>query len=222
MTEPEWLSCIDPKPMLEFLRGEMILTDVRIWSGRVVKMQEYPKDKLNDRKLRLFTAACCKILETLFPDPRHLDWIKRVELSAMISDMPEELAALQVEAFMATRPDFEKAEAIKNWIAWAKSTTGETMARHVTRQPPMPPWARKQEAKLVHDIFGNPFHPLPPRPEAIAPLAERIYAGEWNAMPLLGQWLQKRGYVDEAEHCLDPNIHHVKGCWVVDWVTGRE
>jgi hypothetical protein len=80
----------------------------------------------------------------------------------------------------------------------------------------------KKQATLVHDIFGNPFRSLLPRPEAIAPLAERIYAGEWDKMPLLGEWLQEHGYWSEGEHGLDPNNQHVKGCWVVDWVTGRE
>ena len=80
----------------------------------------------------------------------------------------------------------------------------------------------RKQAQLLRDIFGNPFRPLPPRPEAIAPLAEQIYAGAWNKMPLLGKWLQEHGYPTEAGHCLDPNIHHVKGCWVVDWAAGRE
>jgi hypothetical protein len=61
---------------------------------------------------------------------------------------------------------------------------------------------------------------LPPRPEAIAPLAEQI--GARDKMSLLGEWLQEHGYWSEGEHCLDPNNHHVKGCRVVDWVTGRE
>jgi hypothetical protein len=82
--------------------------------------------------------------------------------------------------------------------------------------------AKAAEASLLRDIFTNPFRPLPPRPEAIAPLAEQIYAGAWEQMPLLGEWLQEHGYWSEGEHCLDPNNHHVKGCWVVDWVTGRE
>jgi hypothetical protein len=78
------------------------------------------------------------------------------------------------------------------------------------------------QCAIFRDIFGNPFRLLPPRPEAIAPLAEQIYAGAWDKMPQLGKWLQEHGYPTEAEHCLDPNIHHVKGCWVVDWATGRE
>jgi hypothetical protein len=81
---------------------------------------------------------------------------------------------------------------------------------------------RESQTHLLRDIMGNLFHTLPPRPEAIAPLAEQIYAGAWDKMPLLGEWLQENGYWDIGEHCLDPSIHHVKGCWVVDWVTGRE
>src|SRR5262249_5005205 len=78
------------------------------------------------------------------------------------------------------------------------------------------------QAAILHEIFGNPFHPLPSRPEAISPLAEQIYAGACDQMPILGEWLQEHGYWSEGGHCLDPSIQHVKGCWVVDWVTGRE
>jgi hypothetical protein len=78
------------------------------------------------------------------------------------------------------------------------------------------------QADLLREVVGNPFRSLPRPPEAVAPLAERIYGGEWGLMPILGEWLQEHGYWIEGEHCLDPSIQHVKGCWVVDWVTGRE
>jgi hypothetical protein len=80
----------------------------------------------------------------------------------------------------------------------------------------------EEQVALIREVFGNPFCSVPPRPEAIVPLGERIYASEWELMPVLGEWLQEHGYWSQGEHCLDPNIHHVKGCWVVDWVTGRE
>jgi hypothetical protein len=48
MTEQEWLTCADPKPMLEFLQG-----------------------KASDRKLRLFAAACFRNLGYLLPDSRQ-------------------------------------------------------------------------------------------------------------------------------------------------------
>jgi hypothetical protein len=78
------------------------------------------------------------------------------------------------------------------------------------------------QGMLLRHIFGSPHRPLPPRPGAITPLAEEIYAGAWSRMPLLGEWLQEHGYWHEGNHCLDPRVQHVKGCWVVDWVTGRE
>jgi hypothetical protein len=81
---------------------------------------------------------------------------------------------------------------------------------------------QQAQSCLLRDIFGNPFRPLQPRPTVIAPLAEEIYAGQWELMPLLGEWLQERGFGTEGEHCLDPRVRHVKRCYVVDWLTARE
>src|SRR5262249_36439622 len=116
----------------------------------------------------------------------------------------------------------EKANRLKKLITVSKEMAGQGIAQYVTSQPPTSQAGKKLEAAALRDIFGNPFRPLPPRPEAIAPLAEQIYASSWDQMPQLGHWLQEHGFPTEAEHCLDPNIHHVKGCWVVDWATGRE
>jgi hypothetical protein len=80
----------------------------------------------------------------------------------------------------------------------------------------------RAHANILQEVFGNPFCSLPPRPAAIAPLAEDIYGGAWDRMPLLGEWLQEHGFWEEGGHCLDCCVPHVKGCWVVDWVTGRK
>ncbi len=45
MTESEWLTCTDPAPLLEFLRGQG-----------------------GERQLRLFIAACCRRVQHLLPD----------------------------------------------------------------------------------------------------------------------------------------------------------
>jgi hypothetical protein len=79
------------------------------------------------------------------------------------------------------------------------------------------------------DIFGNPFRPVTFSPawrtETALSLARRMYeARDFSAMPLLADALQDAGCdnADILDHCRDPDATHVRGCWVVDLVLGKE
>jgi hypothetical protein len=82
---------------------------------------------------------------------------------------------------------------------------------------------------LVNDIFGNPFRPVSFSPEwrtstAVA-LARQMYdSRDFSAMPILADALQDAGCDndDVLNHCRDPKQAHVRGCWVVDLVLGKE
>jgi hypothetical protein len=83
-------------------------------------------------------------------------------------------------------------------------------------------------AKLVRDIFGNPFRPtiFSPawRTDTAVSLACQMYeAREFSAMPILADALQDAGCDNDdiLKHCRNPGPH-VRGCWVVDMVLGRE
>jgi hypothetical protein len=56
-------------------------------------------------------------------------------------------------------------------------------------------------------------------------MARQMYeAREFGAMPILADALQDAG-CDKTEvlsHCRDTNATHVRGCWVVDLVLGKE
>ena len=203
MTESEWLGSVRPDEMLSFLHS-----------------------KVTERKLRLFAVACCRPIRHGLSDERS---IRAVEVAEAFADglmNQKELTiahdaahdAVTGRASQATR----SCATPHAWMAAdgacysALQSAIEAMGSSVSST-----WNRRSTDTL-RDIFGNPFRPLPPRPEVIAPLAEQIYAGAWDRMPILGEWLQEHGYWSEGEHCLDPNNYHVKGCWVVDWVTGRE
>jgi hypothetical protein len=221
MTEAEWLACADPEPMLDFLQSST---------------------EASDRKQRLLALACCRRISQVTIDPRLQDAVLTLERYGDGKATWEELdaafdlagyAAIDLEALAREAGTGDEDPYTKAGHAVVGACLPEPYRRHKVVLPLMMRLARVAmvdrsgesgaQCRLLRDIFGPLlFRPLPPRPEAIAPLAEEIYAGRWDLMALLGEWLQEHGFWQEGEHCLDPNSQHVKGCWVVDWVTGRQ
>jgi len=84
------------------------------------------------------------------------------------------------------------------------------------------------QSVLLRDIFGNPFRPVALDPrwrnETVVALASGIYADRaFDRMPILADALEEAG-CDDLEvlnHCRGPGPH-VRGCWVVDLVLGKE
>jgi hypothetical protein len=81
---------------------------------------------------------------------------------------------------------------------------------------------------IIRDIFGNPFRPITFDPSwrtlSAVRLAQTIYDERaFDKMPELGDAFERAGCRDEAilNHCREPG-EHVRGCWVVDMVLGKE
>jgi hypothetical protein len=86
---------------------------------------------------------------------------------------------------------------------------------------------RQRQCDLIRDIVGNPFRPalIDTRwlTSTVVALAETIYQDRaFDRLPILADALQDAGCGDEQvlQHCRGPGPH-VRGCWVVDLVTGR-
>jgi hypothetical protein len=87
----------------------------------------------------------------------------------------------------------------------------------------------KPEASVgwLRCAFGNPFRPVdfaPWRTDTAVVLARQMYESrEFGAMPILADALQDAGCANEdvLAHCRGPGPH-VRGCWVVDGVLGKE
>jgi hypothetical protein len=84
------------------------------------------------------------------------------------------------------------------------------------------------QAALLRDIFGNPFRPVTFAPswrtDTVLSLARQMYdLRDFSAMPILADALQDAGCDndDVLDHCRGPGPH-VRGCWVVDLVLGKE
>jgi hypothetical protein len=87
---------------------------------------------------------------------------------------------------------------------------------------------RAAQAELVRDIFGNPFRPVAVEQSwltsTVAALAEGMYQDRaFDRLLILADALQDAGCDNEdvLNHCRQ-TCEHVRGCWVVDLLTGRK
>jgi len=83
------------------------------------------------------------------------------------------------------------------------------------------------QAGLLREIFGNPFRQLPVNTAWLAPAVVGIATTidverRFDLMPALGAALSDAGCDDTSilEHCSLPN--HVKGCFLVDALLGKD
>jgi len=207
MTAPEWQHAIEPQAMLEFLQT----------CGTV-----------SQRKLRLFAVACSR---------RIWEWIDvlgrcAVEVAEKYADGiagPEELRAVRLAC-----------QGAGGQAAWyAAATNAAIAARNAARSAQAGVANKAQsgseaaellaQADLLRDIFGPmPFRPLSFDSSWLTPavveLAQVIYEDKaFDRMPILADALEKAGCDSEEILChLRGPWPHVRGCWAVDGVLGKE
>ncbi len=106
------------------------------------------------------------------------------------------------------------------WIVSELESTG------VAGRPPGQ--SRALHLRLFHDIFPNPFRAVAVDQAWLTPtvllLAESIYADRaFDRLPILADALQEAGcdHADILAHCRGEGPH-VRGCWVVDLVLGKD
>ena len=96
------------------------------------------------------------------------------------------------------------------------------------------------QCQLLRDVVGSPFRRVTVEPAwrlynegAARHLAEWIHEQrDFERLPILGDALEEAGCADEAilDHCRqgwgarpgEQRIEHVRGCWVIDLILGRE
>jgi hypothetical protein len=237
MTESEWLVCITPAPMLDYLIANDLITD---------------------RKQRLFDCACVRRIWHLLLDERGRRAVEIAEKYAdglaVLHELREAqgvaLAAADAQATLHLPgiPNSYSVLAAAAEAAW-EFRNGVDPLRHAAEahaweglaqfRPPERRLAKAKladeqivQAALLRDIVGNPFrnpfHPLTFDPSWRSLDADRLasfmYSNRaFNRMPALGESLEIAGCRDQEilRHCREPG-EHVRGCWVVDLVMREE
>jgi hypothetical protein len=87
------------------------------------------------------------------------------------------------------------------------------------------------QADILRDVIGNPFHPVTINTSWLSyndgtahRIASAIYDHyAFDRMPILADALEDAGCdnADLLNHCRQPGVH-VRGCWVVDLLLGKE
>ena len=85
------------------------------------------------------------------------------------------------------------------------------------------------QVELIHEVCGDLAHPVAFDPawrtSDVLALAQGIYDDRaFDRMPILADALQDAGCADDdvLNHCRGANAAHVRGCWVVDSVLGKQ
>jgi hypothetical protein len=230
MTEAEWLVCENPLRMLRAI-----------------------SDSIRERQARLFGCACCRHIWGLLPDEskmaleiseRSADGLatrkecdlafKQAEAVALARGRPWQPDALTYA--MASVPGARAATAVNATSAAdtaasaAASAAGDTVQddEYDSTFDRTLLLEHANQARLIHDIFGNPFRPVSLDSLwltfDVQALAKGIYDERaFDRMPILADALQDAGCdnTDVLNHCRDTNQVHVRGCWVLDLLLGK-
>ena len=211
MTEAEWLTCEEPNPMIQFLR-----------------------DRTSDRKYRLFSCGCYLNLWSRFPVAEiYRDVLRASEDYAeqRISKSQFKLARKKGDWEKAPRVTGEAWEVARNSAAdcsdesYERVRRGDEWGHRIVRKRPE---ETVTQVGFIRDIFGNPFRPVTFSPSwrtsTTVALASQMYESrDFSAMPILADALQDAecDSADVLDHCRGPGPH-VRGCWVVELVLGKE
>jgi hypothetical protein len=229
MTEAEWLACEEPTPMLEFLQG-----------------------KTSDRKLRLFAVACCSRIKHFLDEneaqavaaaERFADGlVSTEELSSTLAALPQPsgrgqaLSSQSAVWWACQLPRHAKlmaepAKGTVNCVVLASALGNHRPGRgELSNLSTRNAIAAEQKSccEVLREVVGNPFLPAGIVPswqtQAGVVLARRAYESrDFTALPILGNALEDAGCTDRTilDHCRGPGPH-VRGCWVVDLILGKE
>jgi hypothetical protein len=218
MRHVEWLECEQPDKMIDFLRR---------------KRRQRP----SDRKFRLFVVACVRHVWHLLSEERCR---KAVEVAEQHADSLASLTEMSVAGNIATirnpalEPTVEAANAAARASAFAKLNYAiPEVLRHSLAAVADVTGAGSGthfQVHLLHEVFGNPFNQqtfdtawLNWSDGIVLKIAQAIYEHRaFDRMPILADALEEGGCTDAdiLGHCRQPGSH-VKGCWILDRLLGK-
>jgi hypothetical protein len=209
MTEAEWLSGGDPERMMTHVRTRKLYGPRR-------------------RRHLLLNVALCRHIWHLLIDERsraHVESVERRADGRKPGGEPATGFAASDACFDLSPKDQRACYAANVASSSDKDGRGSFYFLGYVIEPD----ERDRIAQSVLlDLYGNPFRPVTLDPalltSTVTALARQMYeTRDFSAMPILADALQDAGCenAEILDHCRGPGPH-VRGCWVVDLVLGKE
>lgn len=204
------------------------MTEAEWLAGRVLKMLRYARSKATMRQRRLWACGFCRINWSQLPDDRLKKLIELIEQYADGRSGGSNL--VRAYGLFGVVKERAVANALHPDIVKALRA-----AQASNEDPPGIAFPQLQDSNLqvavLQDIFGNPFRPVAIGPSWLAwndgtipKLAQAIYEERaFDRLPILADALEEAGCdnADILAHCRQPGPH-VRGCWALDLILGKE
>jgi hypothetical protein len=196
----------------------------------------------SDRKSRLFVVACCHLIWRHFTHERSRNAVLVAERFADGEVSERDLTrvhSMAMDAIARWRQvtcrgrvwtTFDRDSIAYQRVCFAPVATQSRKPFYLPRSRvfALDPDLDRNGPHLLRDIFGNPFRPVTLDPcwlsETVVALASGIYAERaFDRLPILADALEEAGCdnADVLNHCRGQGPH-VRGCWVVDLLLGKE
>ena len=238
MTEVEWLTCVDREQMIEAVKERLTLRKARLLGCACVRRVW---DLVLDDRTRRAVAVGERYADGAALEGELADAARAVEDHLRELQWDDSRSAPQSKAAMAAlglcQTTVRGPGALPHGVLMASSAAGH---RDYVRRFPEPSRGSVQDffaceapekaaqCDLIRDIVPNPFRPVAFDPrwrtaDAVG-LAAGIYEERaFDRLPLLGDALMDVGCDDEhlLAHCRSEGPH-VRGCWAIDLVLGKE
>jgi hypothetical protein len=193
-------------------------------AGIAKKMIAFVRTRATMRQRRLLMCGCCRARWPEIPDDRLQAMVELIERYANGEGGNTLVRAYKL--YDVARTATIKAALDADLFACLSAVTMSNEDPVQKRVPLLKDSAT--QVQLTRDIFGNPFRPVAFDPSwrtsTVAALAEQMYESrDFSPMPVLADALQDAGCDNEdiLAHCRGAGPH-VRGCWVVDLVLGKE
>jgi hypothetical protein len=246
MTEQEWLVCTDPEMMLVYLRGKISERKLRLFACscfaniRLLLTSSLAVEAVGVAER--FADGLASAEELHETRARLMDCINvllgqwRASREAGEDEQPDVVTTYEALAlaYIVATPDVQEVE------SYASKKASEVYAQlvnpnAVTRDEEYlnsKLMEKRNQVNLLRDLFGLlPFREVHVNPTwlswnggTIPRLAQAIYGERaFDLLPVLADALEEAGCTnrDILSHCRSGG-EHVRGCWVVDALLGKQ